>query len=181
MSVSPRNQEVSMDQARARSLLAGERARLERLLQAGINDPDTLDQDDVGDEVDNADRRNFEETDAAVEDLLRDRWAALQRAEARLAAGAYGRSVLSGQPIPDERLEADPLAELTVEEAAAGEAADLEPSDDAAGLETAEHPFEVLDDPDITPEEQLPDDDNYDEPAPAREPGIHIERDDQRR
>jgi DnaK suppressor protein len=169
-----------MDQARARSLLADERARLERLLQAGINDPDTLDTDDVGDEVDNADRRNFEETDAAVEDLLRDRWAALERAEARLAAGDYGRSVLSGQPIPDERLEVDPLAELTVEEAAAGEAADLAPSDDAAGLETAAHPFEVLDDRDITPEEQVPDDESYDEPAPAREPGIHIQRDDQR-
>jgi hypothetical protein len=37
----------------------------------------------------------------------------------RLAAGTYGASVLSGRPIPDERLEAFPLAELTVEEAAA--------------------------------------------------------------
>jgi RNA polymerase-binding transcription factor DksA len=32
--------------------------------------------------------------------------------------------VQSGQPIPDARLEADPAAELTVEEAAAREAAD---------------------------------------------------------
>jgi RNA polymerase-binding transcription factor DksA len=32
-----------------------------------------------------------------------------QRTEDRLAAGTYGRSVLSGRPIPDERLEAFPL------------------------------------------------------------------------
>jgi DnaK suppressor protein len=35
-----------------------------------------------------------------------------------LAAGSYGISVRSGAPIPDERLEADPTTELTVEEAA---------------------------------------------------------------
>jgi RNA polymerase-binding transcription factor DksA len=32
--------------------------------------------------------------------------------------------VQSGEPIPDERLEVDPAAELTVQEAAAREAAD---------------------------------------------------------
>ena len=42
--------------------------------------------------------------------------AALERAEARLADGTYGLSVESGEPIPDERLEAYPLAERTVEE-----------------------------------------------------------------
>ena len=42
--------------------------------------------------------------------------AALERAEARLREGTYGRSVLSGEPIPDGRLEARPTAELTVEE-----------------------------------------------------------------
>jgi hypothetical protein len=69
----------------------------------------------------------------AVDQLLRTRWAALQRAEARLAAGSYGRSVASGRPIPDERLEANPLAELTVQEAAAAERSTLEEPDDAAG------------------------------------------------
>jgi DnaK suppressor protein len=49
---------------------------------------------------------------------LRDRLAAVERAEDRLAAGSYGKSLRSGQAIPDERLEADPAAELTVEEAA---------------------------------------------------------------
>ena len=43
--------------------------------------------------------------------------AAIGRAEERLVAGTYGLSVRSGLPIPDERLEADPTAELTVEEA----------------------------------------------------------------
>ena len=107
-----------MDQARARALLAAERARLQRLLQADTGKPEAAEQ---GDEVDDADRRNAEETGMAVDQLLRARWAALRRAEARLAAGTYGRSVVSGQAIPDERLEADPLAELTVkrQEAAA--------------------------------------------------------------
>jgi DnaK suppressor protein len=42
--------------------------------------------------------------------------AAVERAEARLAAGTYGLSVESGEAIPDERLEVSPTAELTVEE-----------------------------------------------------------------
>ncbi|HKQ00534.1 MAG TPA: hypothetical protein VJ735_09415, partial [Actinomycetes bacterium] len=107
-----------MDQTRARALLADERARLQQLLQAETSQPEPA---DVGDEVDDADRRNAQETDLALDQLLQSRWAALQRAEARLAAGTYGRSVRSDQPIPDERLEADPLAELTVQEAAAAE------------------------------------------------------------
>ena len=41
---------------------------------------------------------------------------ALVRAEARLAAGTYGRSIESCNPIPDERLEARPTGERTVRE-----------------------------------------------------------------
>jgi DnaK suppressor protein len=165
-----------MDQAKARALLAGERARLQRLLQAETGEPQPA---EPGDEVDDADRRNAEETELAVDQLLRARWAALARAEARLAAGSYGRSVASGQPIPDERLEADPLAELTVQEAAAAERGTLEEGDDRAGLASAGHPFEVLADADITPEEeQASEEDDNDEPAPEPSPGIHIERDD---
>jgi len=48
---------------------------------------------------------------------LRDRLAAITRAEQRLKDGTFGQSIRSGLPIPDERLEADPAAELTVEEA----------------------------------------------------------------
>ena len=168
-----------MDQTQARALLAGERARLQRLLQAEIGEPQAA---EVGDEVDDADRRNAEETGMALEQQLRARWAALQRAEARLAAGSYGRSVHSGQPIPDERLEADPLAELTVEEAAAAERGSLEEGDNAAGLVSASHPFEVLADADITPEEeQASEEDDDDEPAPEPSLGIHVERDDRTR
>ena len=169
-----------MDQAKARALLAGERARLQRLLQAETGDPPPA---DLGDEVDDADRRNAEETELAVDQLLRARWAALARAEARLAAGSYGRSVRSGQPIGDERLEADPLAELTVEEAAAAERGTLEEGDDAVGLVSAGHPFEVLADADITPEEAQAseEDDDDDEPAPEPSPGVHLERDDRTR
>ena len=171
-----------MDQASAQALLDQERARLERLLAAGSGEADAADVDDVGDEVDNANRRNAEETGAALDQLVRDRWAALQRAEARLEAGIYGRSVRSGRPIPDERLEADPLAELTVEEEATAERGEVEEGDEAAGLASATHPFEVLNDADITPEEALADEEDADEePAPERDPGIHVERDDRRR
>jgi hypothetical protein len=108
------------------------------------------------------------------------RWAALQRAEARLAAGSYGRSVRSGQAIPDERLQVEPLAKPTVEEAATAERGALEQGDDAVGLVSAGHPFEVLAEADITPEEEYTGEDD-DEPAPEPSLGIHIERDDRAR
>ena len=167
-----------MDQAQARALLAAERTRLQRLLQAETSQPQAA---ELGDEVDDADRRNAEETGMAVDQLLRAQWAALQRAEARLAAGSYGRSVRSGQPIPDERLEADPLTELTAEEPAAAEPSTLEESHDAVGLVSASHPFEVLTDPDITPEEEQASEEDDDEPPAELSPGIHIERDDRTR
>jgi RNA polymerase-binding transcription factor len=163
-----------MDQAYARALLAGERDRLQRLLQVAASQPQAA---ELGDEVDDADRRDAEQTGTAVDQLLRARWAALARAEARLAAGSYGRSVRSGQAIPDERLEADPLAELTLQEAAAAERGVVREYEDAVGLVSASHPFEVLADADITPEEAQASEENDDEPAPAPSLGIHIERD----
>jgi hypothetical protein len=48
-----------MDQTQARALLAGERARLQRLLQAETGEPEAV---DLGDDVDDADRRNAEQT-----------------------------------------------------------------------------------------------------------------------
>ena len=163
-----------MDETRARALLAGERARLQRLLQAEAGERPTT---ELGDEVDDADRRDAEQTGTAVDQLLRTRLAALERAEARLAAGSYGRSLVSGQPIPDERLEADPLAELTLEEAAAAERGALEEADDAGGLVSASHPFEVLADADITPEEEQASEEDDDEPPPEPSLGFHVERD----
>jgi DnaK suppressor protein len=163
-----------MDQARARALLAAERARLEPLLQAAAGEPQAA---DLGDEVDDAERRDAEQTGTAVDQLLQARWAALQRAEARLAAGSYGRSVRSGQAIPDERLEADPLAELTVQEAVAAERGALEEGESSVGLVSAAHPFEVLAEADITPEEAQASEEDDDEPAPSPSLGIHLERD----
>ena len=58
-----------------------------------------------------------EQGDDAVAASFRDRLTAIGRAEQRLDDGTYGLSVPSGLPIPDDRLEADPTAELTVEEA----------------------------------------------------------------
>jgi DnaK suppressor protein len=52
---------------------------------------------------------------------MQDRLDAIERALHRLDDGTYGRSVRSGEPIPDERLESDPAAELTIEEARADE------------------------------------------------------------
>lgn len=78
---------------------------------------------ETGDIADPAASFTSQEGEDAVADELRARLAAVERAEARLAAGTYGRSVRSGLPIPDDRLEADPTAELTVaeEEAAEGD------------------------------------------------------------
>ena len=106
----------------ARTLLAAERTRVERLI-AGLR-VDRADNRDLEDEQDvdwsdPAQPLTSEGTDDAVAAGLQDRLQAIERAEARLAAGTYGRSVRSGAPISDERLEADPAAELTVEEASA--------------------------------------------------------------
>ena len=104
-----------MDPERARELLAAERKRIERSLsQRGHEDPgDSTDADDPGNQATDLYQDEFDES---LADDLREDLAALERAEARLAAGTYGLSVESGQPIPDERLEALPTAERTIEE-----------------------------------------------------------------
>jgi DnaK suppressor protein len=111
-----------VDDDEARSLLQAERRRVEELLehtlQSARDDRDAAN-DDSGDFTDPAPGLNSELVDDAIVESLRERLAAIERAEQRLAAGTYGRSVRSGVPIPDERLRADPAAELTVEEAQA--------------------------------------------------------------
>jgi DnaK suppressor protein len=108
-----------MEEARARSLLAAERAKVERQLaeleSTGRDDREAESQ--TGDQVDAADPLAAEGVDDALGAGLRARLAAVTRAEERLSAGTFGLSVRSGMPIPDERLEAIPTAELTVEEA----------------------------------------------------------------
>jgi DnaK suppressor protein len=110
-----------MDEARARQLLADERTRVEGLLRdlTEAADEDRAASRETGDLADPAQPLTDEQGADAVAAGLRNRLAAIERAEVRLADGTYGRSVQSGTPIPDERLEADPAAELTVEEEAA--------------------------------------------------------------
>jgi DnaK suppressor protein len=101
---------------RARELLARERERIEAAL-AGLRReaPDESNERiEPGDEDDEG--LYQDELDAGRLQDYRAELAALERAEARLAAGTYGLSIESGRPIPDERLEAFPLAERTVEE-----------------------------------------------------------------
>jgi DnaK suppressor protein len=58
-----------------------------------------------------------DELDEGLREGFQAQLAAVERAEQRVAAGTYGLSVRSGEPIPDERLEAVPTVELTVAEA----------------------------------------------------------------
>jgi DnaK suppressor protein len=106
-----------MDSDRARELLAAERARIERAL-ANLKRQDTGEQQHDEDLADAASDLYQDEFDEGRADDLREELAAVERAEARLAAGTYGLSVESGKSIPDERLEAVPTAERTIEEEA---------------------------------------------------------------
>jgi DnaK suppressor protein len=114
-----------MDNEQARERLLAERTEVLGLLQdteqAGQQDRETEDEfAETGDAADAAQPLAAEGLDDSVAETLRDRLAALDRALKRLDDGTYGRSVRSGTPIPPERLEADPAAELTIEEARAG-------------------------------------------------------------
>jgi DnaK suppressor protein len=107
---------VAMTSERARELLAAERERIERSL-ADLGEPIGEDElttlDNPADQGTVLYERELEE--GLLESLRRD-LEALERAEARLAEGTYGLSIESSEPIPDERLEAYPLAERTIEE-----------------------------------------------------------------
>jgi DnaK suppressor protein len=108
-----------VDPARAQELLAAERARIERNL-AQLGHVDTGEPNTYEDAPANlASELYQDELDEGRADDLRRQLEALERAEARLAAGTYGISVESGATIPDERLEAIPTAERTAEEEAA--------------------------------------------------------------
>jgi DnaK suppressor protein len=104
-----------MDADRAQELLRAERERIERALGG-------LAHEDDGEPADEFDPANLgadlyqDELDEGLQHDLRQQLAALERAEARLEAGTYGLSIESGEPIPDERLEARPTAERTIDE-----------------------------------------------------------------
>jgi DnaK suppressor protein len=114
-----------MDSERARSLLIAERDEVQGLLkgtEAESREARGAEVDsEVGDTGDAAQSLTAEGMDDAIAESLRNRLDVIERALQRLDEGTYGRSVQSGDPIPDERLEADPAAELTIEEARAAE------------------------------------------------------------
>jgi DnaK suppressor protein len=103
-----------MDDARARQLLQSEREDiLSELSGLGLEPPDELSSTDLADDASDLYQ---EELDAGRIEVLKQRLAAVERAEERLANGTYGVSVETGERIPDERLEAYPTAERTVAE-----------------------------------------------------------------
>jgi DnaK suppressor protein len=106
-----------VDPERARERLAEERARIERELEGiGRQEPGE-EPEDEGDQADDLDQAGKDE---AIREQLQRTLEAIQKAEERLDDGSYGKSVISGEPIPDERLEALPWADRLVEEEPGG-------------------------------------------------------------
>ncbi|MEX2105967.1 MAG: TraR/DksA C4-type zinc finger protein [Solirubrobacterales bacterium] len=106
-----------MDPERARQLLARERELIEQEIAAtkGEGPEEADERREPGEEF--SEGLYQDEFDATRAVDLKERLVAVERAEERLASGTYGLSVKSGEPIPDQRLEAFPTAELTIEEA----------------------------------------------------------------
>jgi DnaK suppressor protein len=107
-----------VDTEAARERLREEKLRLNDLLKQSSDDGDSerVGANDQGDMSDSAEPLTSEQEEDAIAAGLRERLQAIERAEQRLDEGTYGLSVRSGLPIPDERLEADPAAELNVDE-----------------------------------------------------------------
>jgi RNA polymerase-binding transcription factor len=106
-----------VDPERARQRLAEERARIERELAAVGPQEAGEEPEDTGDQAVDLDQAGKD--DAIRQDLQRA-LEAIERAEQRLEEGTYGKSVVSGAPIPDERLEALPWADRLVDEEPGG-------------------------------------------------------------
>jgi DnaK suppressor protein len=108
-----------VNEPRACELVARERARIESALAelgGEIRAEGSVQRQQTGDNADAGSALETELVTVALASDLRDQLAAVGRAEERIARGMYGRSVESGIPIPDERLEVEPLAERTIEE-----------------------------------------------------------------
>jgi RNA polymerase-binding transcription factor len=102
-----------VDPERARQRLSEERRRVEEALGSLRDEPASDDPQDFGD---GGQQLEQAERDEALREELNEILAAIERAERRLKEGTYGLSIASGEPIPDERLEAVPWAERRVEE-----------------------------------------------------------------
>jgi DnaK suppressor protein len=114
--VFPQRYPLLMDPDRTGELLARERERIEQAI-AELEEEGPQELAEHNEPGDGGSEDLYQkEFDAGLTEDLADQLTALERAEARLAAGTFGLSIESGKPIPDERLEALPTAELTVEE-----------------------------------------------------------------
>jgi DnaK suppressor protein len=102
-----------MDHERVRGRLAEERARIEEEIARLGGDQTPDDQRDYGDQAAELEEAEREE---AIREELEQTLAAIERAEQRLEDGSYGISVVSGEPIPDERLELVPWADRRADE-----------------------------------------------------------------
>ena len=108
-----------MNETRARELVAAERARIESMLvgvTGEIRADGLLQGQQTGEYADAGSTVQAETVALTLEADLRRQLVDVARAEERIDMGTYGRSVDSGAPIPDARLEVEPLAERTVEE-----------------------------------------------------------------
>lgn len=72
--------------------------------------------DEAEEEEDDAQDLSQREVDQALHDVDDRRVANIERALQKIAEGSYGMSDLSGEPIPQARLESTPEAVLTVQE-----------------------------------------------------------------
>jgi DnaK suppressor protein len=108
-----------MDEHRARALVARERRRIEAELADLAGDEQGEDAshfDQTGESAEAGSEIQHDMVDSAVAATLQKELASVVRAETRIAQGSFGLSVESGARIPDDRLEAEPLAERTVGE-----------------------------------------------------------------
>jgi len=108
-----------VNERRARELVARQRTRVESVLaglSGEIRDEGSLGRQQTGEYEHAASVLDSEAVSVALAADLREQLAAVDRAEERIAQGTHGRSVESGLSILDARLEAEPLAERTIEE-----------------------------------------------------------------
>ncbi len=106
---------MTIDSEGARQRLAAKRAELEELsrLSQEARKPVELDQQSVG-RLSRMDAIQQQAMAEAAERARKRDLARIDMAERRLAEGEYGYCLDCGEPIPDRRLEIDPMAERCV-------------------------------------------------------------------
>ena len=104
------------DRASLRRMLESKRAALLRAHGENLDSGTHAEETNVRDPMDEAERAEEEAERLGLADLERGTLGEIDRALAKLDAGTYGVSELSGEPIPIGRLRAVPWARFTTEE-----------------------------------------------------------------